>query len=98
MALQAGQAKNNLDEMRKAVAKKFPGITSLRAVGGNGKENQPTGTASSTELVAMEPPRIYEFGVCSSNAIYTPFETTTAIPDSSLSSILQVTMSRCFFV
>lgn len=78
MALQTGQIKNNLEEMRRAVAKKFPGITSLRSFGGvfsgsGGKENSSAGAATgSTELVAMEPPQVYEFGARSNNAIYTP--------------------------
>ncbi|KAI7828859.1 hypothetical protein BC939DRAFT_443129 [Gamsiella multidivaricata] len=64
--------------MRKAVAEKFPGITSLRGPTGIGrttsKENHlpPGATVSSIEFVAMEPPQIYEFGICSTDAIYTP--------------------------
>ncbi|CAO3569847.1 unnamed protein product [Mortierella alpina] len=73
--------KNNLEEMKRSVAAKFPLLTSLPgAVGGarGNKENQPPGTKSDMELVALEAPRKYEFGLRSSNAIYTPTVGTNA--------------------
>lgn len=74
-------SKNNLDEMRKAVAKKFPQITSLSlpsksiGIGGQpfgGKENNQPKSTSSMELVALPAPEKYEFGICSSDEIYKP--------------------------
>ncbi|KAI8600434.1 hypothetical protein EDD21DRAFT_134127 [Dissophora ornata] len=84
MALRARQTKNNLEEMRRAVAEKFPGITSLCPnsalhLGLGGKENRhPGGVTSNMELVAVEPPQSYEFGVHSSNSIYEPSATSNA--------------------
>ncbi|KAK3811563.1 MAG: P-loop containing nucleoside triphosphate hydrolase protein [Linnemannia gamsii] len=77
MALRSRPPANNLDEMRKAVAEKFPAITSLRppgtrapAAARNGKENNPpTGATSSMELVVMEPPSTYTFGVRSKHTV-----------------------------
>ncbi|ORZ04057.1 hypothetical protein BCR41DRAFT_426086 [Lobosporangium transversale] len=82
MALQTQRTKNNLNEMRKTVALKFPNITSLHS--GNSlsrpnlssKENRPpiagSRSGNGLELVAMEPPKTYEFGARSSNTIYMP--------------------------
>jgi hypothetical protein len=58
--------------MRKAVAEKFPAITSLRPSGTrvtarNGKENNPP--AGSMELVVMVPPATYTFGVRSKHTV-----------------------------
>lgn len=67
--------------MKRSVAAKFPLLTSLPvAVGGarGNKENQPPGNKSSMELVAIEAPKKYEFGIRSSNAIYTPTVGTNA--------------------
>lgn len=88
-------SKNNLDEMRKAVAKKFPQITTLSlptrgngaGIGGQpfgGKENNQPKSTSSMELVSLPAPEKYEFGICSSDEIYkpsvsTPLGTTTVL-------------------
>lgn len=73
MALRSRPPANNLDEMRKAVAEKFPAITSLRAPGArarNGKENNPPGgTTGSMEFVAMDPPLTYSFGIRSKHTV-----------------------------
>jgi hypothetical protein len=73
MALRSRPPANNLEEMRKAVAEKFPAITSLRAPGAkarNGKENNPPrGTTGSMELVVMEPPLTYSFGIRSKHTV-----------------------------
>ncbi|OAQ27529.1 ATP-dependent DNA helicase [Linnemannia elongata AG-77] len=86
MALRSRPPANNLDEMRKAVAEKFPAITSLRASGAkarNGKENSPPGgTTGSMEFVAMDPPLTYSFGIRSKHTVApattTSFEKTPA--------------------
>lgn len=80
-------SKNNLDEMRKAVAKKFPQITTLslpsrgngagiRGQPFGGKENNQLKSTSSMELVSLPAPEKYEFGLCSSDEIYKPSAST----------------------
>lgn len=94
MANRSRQPKNNLEDMRRVVAEKFPHITSLRSSQNgtrtnNNKENRPPGTTSNMELVVLSAPKAYEFGIRSNDVIYMP-NTTTAVVSPPLPAMRQV--------